>query len=135
MQSLCNCNKLVTTHGPVCHETMKCLCRRQLLKNLVLYAEDIKGVVVQHKKINLKDYSNMVAEAWNLVKPEILRRAWNKLRGISTEEEKGKEKSDMESRRNEREFEDEDSLSLEEMRKIIFKILGCSDVSEEDVCE
>lgn len=74
----------------------------------------------------------MVAEAWHLVKPEILRRAWNKLRGISTEEEKTKEKSDMESRRNEREFEDEDSLSLEEIRKIIFKILGCSDVSEED---
>lgn len=120
MQSLCDCNKLVTTHGPVCHETMKCLYRRQLLRNLVLYAEDIEGVVVQHKKINLKDYSNMVAEAWNLVKPEILSRAWNKLRGISTEEEKAKEKSDMESRRNEREFEDEDSLSLEEMRKIIF---------------
>lgn len=63
----------------------------------------------------------MVAEAWNLVKPEILRRAWNKLRGISTEEERAKEKSDMESRRNEREeFEDEDSLSLKEMRKITF---------------
>lgn len=61
----------------------------------------------------------MVAEVWNLV-PEILRRAWNKFRGISTEEEKAKEKSDMESRRNELEFEDEDSLSLEEMRKIIF---------------
>lgn len=61
----------------------------------------------------------MVADASNLGKPEILRRAWNKLTGISTEE-KAKEKSDMESRRNEREFEDEDSLSLKEMRKIIF---------------
>lgn len=91
-----------------------------MLRKLLLYAEDIEGVVVQHKKINLKDCSNMVAEAWNLVKPEILRRAWNKLRGISTEEEKAKEKSGMESRRNKREFEDEDSLSLKEMRKIIF---------------
>lgn len=93
------CNELVTTHGPVCHETMKCLYR-QLLRKLLLYAEDIEGVVVQHKKINLKDCSNMVAEVWNLVKPEILRRAWNKLRGISTEEEEAKEKSNMESRRN-----------------------------------
>lgn len=114
-------------------ETMKRHYRRQLLRKLLLCAEDEEGVVAQHKKINLKDCCYMVAEAWNLVKPETLRRAWNKLKGTSTEEEKAEEKSDRESRKNEQEFEDEDELSLEELRKIILNIPGCSEVSKEDV--
>lgn len=53
--------------------------------------------MANHKKINLKDCAYMVAEAWILVKAVTLRRAWNKLKGISTEEEKESEKKEKEA--------------------------------------
>lgn len=58
------------------------------------------------KKINLKDCAYMVAEA----KAVTLTHVWNKLKGISTEDEK------------ERTGEDEDDVSLEGFRNIFLKI-------------
>ncbi|GBP77374.1 Jerky protein homolog-like [Eumeta japonica] len=42
----------------------------------------------QNSKINLKDCCYMVAEAWSLVTPVTLRRAWNKLKGLPSEKTK-----------------------------------------------
>lgn len=118
-------------------ETMKRHYRKQLLRKLLVEGEDEEGVLVNHKKLNLKDCAYMVAEAWSLVKAVTLRRAWNKLKGISTDEEKEKEKKEKEAQEKKREDtgDDEDDLSLEELRNIILKIPGCSEVSAEDVGE
>lgn len=117
-------------------ETMKRCYRKQLLRKLLVEGEDEEGVLVNHKKLNLKDCAYMVAEAWSLVKAATLRRAWNKLKGISTEEEKEKEKKEKEAQENKKvDTRDEDDLSLEELRNIILKIPGCSEVSAEDVGE
>lgn len=108
-------------------ETMKRHYRRQLLRKLLVEGEDEEGVLANHKKLNLKDCAYMVAEAWSLVKAVTLRRAWNKLKGISTEEEKEKEREET--------GEDEDDVSHEEFRDILLKIPGCSEVSAEDIGE
>lgn len=117
-------------------ETMKCHYRRQLLRKLVVEGEDEEGVLANHKKIDLKDYVYMVAEAWSLVKA-VIRTCVEQVKGISTEEEKEKEKKEKEVQEKEREEteEDEDDLSLEELRNILLEIPGCSEVSAEDVGE
>lgn len=115
-------------------ETMKRHYRRQLLRKLLVEGEDEECVLSNRKKINLKDCAYMVAEAWSLVKSVTLRRAWNKLKGTSTEDEKEKEKAEKEAQENEKET-DEDDLSLEELRNILLKIPGCSEVSAQDVGE
>lgn len=67
----------------------------------------------------------MVAEVWNLVKSITI--AWNKLKGISTKQEIQKEKDERET--------EEDEMLLADIRKIRFKIPGCSASSVEDVTE
>lgn len=115
-------------------ETMKRHYRRQLLRKLLVEGEDEECVLNNHKKINLKDCAYMVAEAWSLVKTETLRRAWNKLKGLSTEQEKEKERAEQDAQQQENET-DEDDMSLEELRNILIRIPGCSEVSTEDVGE
>ena len=105
-------------------ETMKRHYRRQLLRKLLVEGEE--GVLANHKKNNLKDCAYMVAEAWSLVKAVTLRRAWNKLKGISTEEEKKKEREET--------GEDEDDV-FKEFRNILLKIPGYSEVSAGDIGE
>lgn len=58
-------------------------------------------------------------------------------RYINWEEEKEKNKKGKEAQEKKREEtgEDEDDLSLEELRNIILKIPGCSEVSVGDVGE
>uniref|UniRef100_A0A1B6KPH3 DDE-1 domain-containing protein n=1 Tax=Graphocephala atropunctata TaxID=36148 RepID=A0A1B6KPH3_9HEMI len=105
--------------------------RKQFLRKLLVEGKE-KGVLANHKKLNLKDCPYMVAEAWSLVKAVILRCAWNKLKGMSTEEEKKKQTNEKKAQKKEREeTEDEDDLSLEELRKILL----CSEDSAEDVGE
>uniref|UniRef100_A0A1B6LJJ7 HTH CENPB-type domain-containing protein n=1 Tax=Graphocephala atropunctata TaxID=36148 RepID=A0A1B6LJJ7_9HEMI len=117
-------------------ETMKRNYRRQLIRKLLLENEDEEGIVAQHKKINLKDCSYMVAEAWSMVKATTLRRAWNKLKGISTKEELQKEKEEQQRQKEEEEREEEnDEVTVEEIRDIIINIPGCSECSAEDVGE
>ncbi|XP_044763923.1 jerky protein homolog-like [Coccinella septempunctata] len=100
-------------------ETMKRHYRRQLLRKLLIEgAEDEELVFENHSKINLKDSCYMVAEAWSLVTAVTLRQ--------SEENEKQEYGEDD---------DDEDALSLEEIRKMIVKIPGCTEVSAEDVGE
>ncbi|XP_050536842.1 jerky protein homolog-like [Daktulosphaira vitifoliae] len=108
-------------------ETMKRHYRRQLLRKLLIEGtEDEELVLANHSKINLKDCCYMVAEAWSLVTAVTLRRAWNKLKGLPSEKNKEENGEDE---------DDEDALPLEEIRKMIVKIPGCTEVSAEDVGE
>lgn len=110
-------------------ETMKRHYRRQLLKKLLIEgAEDEELVLANHSKINLKDCCYMVAEAWSLVMAVTLRRAWNKLKGLPSEKNKKKNLKKMRNKNMER-------MMIEEIRKIIVKIPGCTEVSVEDVGE
>ena len=59
----------------------------------------MKKTLAHHKKIDLKDWSYMVVEACSLVKSTTLRRAWNKLKGISTKQEVQKDKEDAKKNR------------------------------------
>lgn len=65
-------------------ESIKHNYRRQLLETLLIEDDDEEGIVVHHQNFDLKDCSYMVVQAWSLVKSTILRRAWNKLKSIST---------------------------------------------------
>ncbi|GBP29919.1 Jerky protein homolog-like [Eumeta japonica] len=117
-------------------ETMKRHYRRQLLRKLLIGgAEDEELVLANHSKINLKDSCYMVAEAWSLVTPVTLRRAWNKLKGLPSEKNKKKESEENEKQEYGEDDDDEDALSLEEIRKNDCKIPGCTEVSAEDVGE
>ncbi|CAB3220362.1 unnamed protein product [Arctia plantaginis] len=110
--------------------------RRQLLRKLLIEgAEDEELVLANHSKINLKDCCNMVAEAWSLVTAVTLRRAWNKLKGLPSEKNKKKESEENEKQEYGEDDDDKDALSLEEIRKMIVKIPGCTEVSAEDVGE
>lgn len=117
-------------------ETMKRHYRRQLLRKLLIEgAEDEELVLANHSKINLKDCCYMVAEAWSLVTAVTLRRAWNKLKGLPSEKNKKKESEENEKQEYGEDDDDKDALSLEEIRKMIVKIPGCTEVSSEDVGE
>ncbi|XP_063233601.1 jerky protein homolog-like [Bacillus rossius redtenbacheri] len=117
-------------------ETMKRHYRRQLLRKLLIEgAEDEELVLANHSKINLKDCCYMVAEAWSLVTALTLRRAWNKLKGLPSEKNKKKESEENEKQEYGEDDDDKDALSLEEIRKMIVKIPGCTEVSAEDVGE
>ncbi|CAH1967063.1 unnamed protein product [Acanthoscelides obtectus] len=65
-------------------ETMKRNYRKQLLRRLLLKDNDDEkekadSVIAFFKSINLKDCCYMIVEAWNLVSPSTLKKAWNKL--------------------------------------------------------
>lgn len=57
---------------------MKCMYKKEILRRLLL-AENEEEVVSFSKKLNLKECSYMVADAWNLLTKENLSRAWIKL--------------------------------------------------------
>ncbi|CAB3232818.1 unnamed protein product [Arctia plantaginis] len=117
-------------------ETMKRHYRRQLLRKLLIEgAEDEELVLANHSKVNLKDCCYMVAEAWSLVTAVTLRRACNKLKGLPSEKNKKKESEENEKQEYGEDDDDKDALSLEEIRKMIVKIPGCTEVSAEDVGE
>ncbi|KAJ8897474.1 hypothetical protein PR048_002820 [Dryococelus australis] len=90
-------------------EIMKRHYRRQLLRKLLIEDENEEGIVAHRQKLYLKDCSYMVAEVWNLVKTTTLKRAWNKLKGLSTKDE----------------------MTLEDLRKILLKIPGFQSVGVE----
>lgn len=77
----------------------------------------------------------MVAEAWSLVTAVTLRRAWNKLKGLPSEKNKKKNLKKMRNKKMERMMMMKIALSLKEIRKLIVRIPGFTEVSAEDVGE
>ncbi|GBP79988.1 hypothetical protein EVAR_77444_1 [Eumeta japonica] len=58
---------------------------------------------------------------------------WNKLKGLQSEKNKKKESEENEKQEYGEDDDDENALSLEEIRKMIVKIPGCTEVMREDV--
>ncbi|XP_049816469.1 jerky protein homolog-like [Schistocerca nitens] len=67
-------------------ETFKRSYRTELLRKLLLEREEDgeESLLRNHKNIDLKDTSYMISAAWNGVKEENLKKAWNKI--LDTEE-------------------------------------------------
>ena len=55
-----------------------------MLRKLLLEKEDDEeeSLIRNHKKIDLKDASYMIGAAWDSVKEQNLKKAWNKVLGI-----------------------------------------------------
>jgi len=67
-------------------EKVKRLYRKDMLRRLLLSENNNEETVISlSKKLNLKDCSYMLADAWNSLTPENFRNAWNKLLGESYE--------------------------------------------------
>lgn len=65
-------------------ETFKRYYRKELLRKLLLEKEEDgeKSLIRNHKKIDLKDASYMIGAAWDSVKEQNLKKAWNKVLDI-----------------------------------------------------
>lgn len=60
-------------------EKLKRMYRKQMLRRLLLAEDDAESVVEFSKKLNLKDSCYMLADSWDLLTRENLKKAWNKL--------------------------------------------------------
>lgn len=114
-------------------ECMKRLYKKQLLRKLLLADENEEGTLIYHKNINIKDCCYMVADAWTSVKAITLKRAWNKINGISTQQQIQEEKENAELKNNEESDKDTDSMSTENLQNMITKVPGCSECNVEDI--
>ncbi|XP_053954505.1 jerky protein homolog-like [Anastrepha ludens] len=104
-----------------------------LLRKLLLADENEEGTLIYHKNINIKDCCYMVADAWTSVKAITLKRAWNKINGISTQQQIQEEKENAELKNNEESDKDTDSMSTENLQNMITKVPGCSECNVEDI--
>ncbi|XP_053969096.1 jerky protein homolog-like [Anastrepha ludens] len=114
-------------------ECLKRLYKKQLLRKLLLADENEEGTLIYHKNINIKDCCYMVADAWSSVKAITLKRAWNKINGISTQQQIQEEKENAELKNNEESDKDTDSMSTENLQNMITKVPGCSECNVEDI--
>lgn len=91
--------------------------------------------MAHHKKIDLKDCSSHGGRSMESGEVTILRRAWNKMKGILTMEEV--QKKEKERKGHEKQEEDgteyKEKVSAKDIRNIIVKIAGCSKCSAEDI--
>ncbi|KAJ8889085.1 hypothetical protein PR048_008579 [Dryococelus australis] len=111
-------------------------CQTKLLRKLLIEDENEQGIVAHHQNLDLKDCSYMVVEAWNLVKKTTLKKSFEQIerhfKQGGTERERKMKKKKCEKEEEESEAE-EDEMTLEDLRKILLKIPGCSESSAEDV--
>ncbi|GBP93350.1 Jerky protein homolog-like [Eumeta japonica] len=96
-----------------------------------LFTEWYDEVFIPEVKKHQKSVEKKAAEAWSLVTPVTLRRAWNKLKGLPSEKNKKKESEENEKQEYGEDDDDEDALSLEEIRKMIVKFLVVQNVRED----
>lgn len=60
-------------------EKVKRMYRKQVLRRLLLAEDNEESVIQFSKKLNLKDACYMLADSWDLLTKENLKRTWNKL--------------------------------------------------------
>lgn len=97
-------------------EKMKRIYRKLLLR-MLLSVDNEESLIDFCKKINLKDCSYMIAEAWSLLTEDNLKRAWNKIFG--------KEGTNVEA----------ENLYFQEIIQLFQELLGFSDCDLNDAEE
>lgn len=102
-------------------ETLKRLYRKQLLRRLLSVDEDNVEVVLSFfKKMNLKECSYMVVDAWDLIERKTLNKAWNRI--LKRENENSITNTD-------------DSTILKDINELMSNIPICQECDADDMKE
>lgn len=104
-------------------EKLKRMYRKQMLRRLLLAEDNAESVVQFSKKLNLKDSSYMLADSWDLLTEENLKKAWNKLWPDITETTEDNEN------------ETETIENVEDVTKLCQSIPGFEDCDKTDTAE
>ncbi|XP_049812771.1 jerky protein homolog-like [Schistocerca nitens] len=81
------CNEFAADNGPIGYRNYETNLQSAVLMKFLTEDGNGDGIEAQKQKLNLKDCSYILAEAWNLVTTFSFKKAWHKLKCISTKDE------------------------------------------------